>query len=98
MDKERGPLSETSLDQKRIAERRLVCEWNRVYVDICWLLSCLLCAVATPRVVSCMSRSVGRCESKAGRQQQQHQAHGAAADGATLSRAEQQGRCWRQRV
>jgi hypothetical protein len=42
VDKERGPLSETSLGQKRIAERRLVCEWRRVYVDICWLLSFLL--------------------------------------------------------
>jgi hypothetical protein len=49
LDKERGPLCKTSLDQKRIAVRLLVCEWSRVYVDM--LLACLLCAVATPRVV-----------------------------------------------
>jgi hypothetical protein len=53
LDKERGPLCETSLDQKRIAVRLLVCEWSRVYVDmlLACLLACLLCAVATPRVV-----------------------------------------------
>jgi len=75
LDKERGPLCETSLDQKRIAELLLVCEWIRVCVDV--LRACLLCAVATPRGVCSVCVCVGVwCESRAGRQQrQQHQAH-----------------------
>lgn len=40
LDKERGPLCETSLDQKRIAVLLLVCEWSRVYVSVCCVLAC----------------------------------------------------------
>jgi len=70
LDKERGPLCETSLDQKRIAV--LVFPAVEPCVDVllaAWRSypSCCVCV----RV---------RCESRAG---QQHQAHGAAADGAS---------------
>ena len=96
LDKERGPLCETSLDQKRMAVLLLVCEWSRVCMYR--FAACLLCAVATPRVVYACVRVGVWSESRAGQQRRrQHQTHGAAADGATLSRAEEQGRCWRQR-
>lgn len=55
LDKERGPLCETRLYQKRMAVLLLVYEWSRVCVDVvlACLLACLLCAVATSRGV-CM--------------------------------------------
>lgn len=66
LDKERGPLCETSLDQKRIAVLLLVCKWSRVCVDV--LGACLLCAVATPRgvcsVCVCVGVSVVRVEGR----------------------------------
>ena len=54
LDKERGPLCETRLYQKRMAVL-LVYGWGRVSVDVllACLLACLLCAVATSRGV-CM--------------------------------------------
>lgn len=50
LDKERGPVCETSLDQKRIAVLLLVCERSRVCVDV--LRACLVCTVAT--LVACV--------------------------------------------
>jgi len=70
---------------------------------MCRCAGCLLavCGSYPSWCVFCMRMC--RCECGASRGQDDNNdsstrlTHGAAADGATLSRAEQQGRCWRQR-